>query len=49
MDLHTHEVAQIKGSPNIWHNLPPFGRVLLAIFGSALALGIIAIVLRIIY
>jgi hypothetical protein len=49
MELCADERAQIDGSPDVWHNLPPFGRMLLAIFGSALALGIIAIVLRIIY
>jgi hypothetical protein len=49
MDLHAHEIAQIDGRPDVWHNLPSSGSILLAIFGSALALGIVAIILRIIY
>ncbi len=49
MELHAGEIAQIDGSPNVWDNLPQFGRVLLAIFGSALTLGVVTLVLRIFY
>lgn len=49
MELHPHEREQIKGSPDVWSNLPGFGRVLYVVFGSALVLGVITLVLRIGY
>ena len=45
MKLHEHEIAQFEEERKVWHNLPPFGRVLLTISGGALALGLIILAL----
>ncbi len=49
MDLRPHEIVMIQGHPGAWHNLPRPGKILLAIFGGAMVLGITCLSVRIAY